>query len=302
MAPAVALRPPTTVPTRGSPPPSAPRCLRPTAPRPAVPPPARRSGPPTSTWPSPTAPAPPAPRRARPPPGSPALVARLSAPSTASCAAARTAAGPAVSGASAPRPACATPPPGADRPARMPRRACRCARPAGTAGGRRRAPGRGSGRTERAGAGVCHHAQMPLVALLIFTLAETGVPAPVQVTYATSPAPLRGFLYRPAGPGPFPALVFNHGSERDASDLRGQAVFYVPRGFVVFVPHRRGHGLSGGEYYDDVWKRSGRQPAKLVELLDAQVDDVAAAVAWVGRLAYVDRTRVVLAGCSFGGI
>jgi dienelactone hydrolase len=143
---------------------------------------------------------------------------------------------------------------------------------------------------------------MPLVALLIFTLAETGVPAPVQVTYATSPAPLRGFLYRPAGPGPFPALVFNHGSERDASDLRGQAVFYVPRGFVVFVPHRRGHGLSGGEYYDDVWKRSGRQPAKLVELLDAQVDDVAAAVAWVGRLAYVDRTRVVLAGCSFGGI
>jgi carboxymethylenebutenolidase len=81
-------------------------------------------------------------------------------------------------------------------------------------------------------------------------------------------------------------------------------MFYVPNGFVVFVPHRRGQGLSAaaGEYISDAWNRSGRQPAKIVELLDAQVADVAAAVAFVRRLPYVDGARVALAGCSFGGI
>jgi carboxymethylenebutenolidase len=145
-----------------------------------------------------------------------------------------------------------------------------------------------------------------IIALL--SLAEApapgGPPVPAEVTYATVPGPLRGFLYRPVGPGPFPALVFNHGSEREATDLRGQAMFYVPRGFVVFVPHRRGQGLSAGagEYFDQVWQRTGRQPGKLVELLEAQVDDVAAAVAYVRRLPYVEGNRVALAGCSFGGI
>jgi dienelactone hydrolase len=99
-------------------------------------------------------------------------------------------------------------------------------------------------------------------------------------------------------------VVFNHGSERNATDLRGQAMFYVRNGFVLFVPHRRGQGLSAaaGEYISDAWERSGRDPAKIVELLDAQVSDVAAAVAYVRRLPYVDGARVALAGCSFGGI
>ncbi|HEY0714988.1 MAG TPA: alpha/beta fold hydrolase, partial [Polyangia bacterium] len=128
--------------------------------------------------------------------------------------------------------------------------------------------------------------------------------APVKVTYATSPGSLRGFLYRPKGVGPFPAVVFNHGSERDASNMFGQAMFYVPHGFVLFVPHRRGQGESAdaGEYLDDVWNRSGRDPARIVELLDAHVDDVAAAVAYVRRLPYVDRSRVAVVGCSLGGI
>jgi carboxymethylenebutenolidase len=141
--------------------------------------------------------------------------------------------------------------------------------------------------------------------VLLALLAVVPVrPTPSPRMYATVPGPLWGYLYKPPGPGPFPALIFNHGSERNATDLRGQAMFYVPRGYVVFVPHRRGHGLSGGagEYFDDVWQRSGRKSEKLVELLEAQVDDVAAAVEYVRKLPWVDGTRMVLAGCSFGGI
>jgi dipeptidyl aminopeptidase/acylaminoacyl peptidase len=127
---------------------------------------------------------------------------------------------------------------------------------------------------------------------------------PELVVYATAPGELRGYLYRPDGPGPFPAIVFNHGSEQDAGNKRGQAEFYVDQGFVLFVPHRRGQGLSAaaGDYIAAAWDRTGQDPAKLVELLDAQVDDVAAAVDYVRHLPYVDGDRVALVGCSFGGI
>ncbi len=127
---------------------------------------------------------------------------------------------------------------------------------------------------------------------------------PAEVTYATTPGSLRGFLYRPEGTGPFPAVVFNHGSEQEPGDMRDEAEFYVRRGFVLFAPHRRGQGRSAdaGEYINEAWIALGEQPQTLVELLDEQVDDVAAAVAYVRALPDVDATRVALVGCSFGGI
>src|SRR5580704_2767530 len=107
-----------------------------------------------------------------------------------------------------------------------------------------------------------------------------------EVVYATSPGELRGFLYRPPGPAPFPAVIFEHGSEADPGDMLDEAQFFVPHGFVMFAPHRRGQGRSAGagEYINRASIREGRQPDQLVELLDAQVDDVAAAVAYVRRL------------------
>ena len=127
-------------------------------------------------------------------------------------------------------------------------------------------------------------------------------PEPELVTYA--PGPLRGFIYRPAGPGPFPVVVFNHGSEQTPGSMPGQAEFYLPHGFVLFVPHRRGQGQSAaaGPYIIEGWQSTGRDPGKIVELLDAHADDVAAAVAYVRKLPYVDPERVAVAGCSFGGI
>jgi carboxymethylenebutenolidase len=128
--------------------------------------------------------------------------------------------------------------------------------------------------------------------------------SPVEVTYATSPGPLRGFLYRPEGQGPFPAVIFNHGSERDPADMLDEAQFYVRHGFILFAPHRRGQGLSAaaGEYIDEAWVSADLQPDRLVELLDAQVDDVAAAVSYLRRLPDVEADRVALVGCSYGGI
>ena len=111
---------------------------------------------------------------------------------------------------------------------------------------------------------------------------------------------MHGFLYRPLGDGPFPAIVMNHGSERDPGAKHGQAAFYVPHGFVLFVPHRRGQGDSAdaGTYVGDAPATS---PA-FVDALVAQTDDVMAAVAYVASLPQVDARRIAVTGCSLGGI
>lgn len=128
---------------------------------------------------------------------------------------------------------------------------------------------------------------------------DAGV-TPTPVAFMSGSRTLHGFLYRPSGDGPFPAVVYNHGSERWPGDKRDEAVFYVPHGYVLFVPHRRGQGESSdaGEYVG----AKARDNAEVVSELVAQTDDVMAAVDYVRSLPYVDRARVAVAGCSFGGI
>src|SRR5215471_18785471 len=68
-----------------------------------------------------------------------------------------------------------------------------------------------------------------------------------QVSFRSGDLTLAGQLYRPPGPGPFPAVLYNHGSTcsmiiADAADAL--APVFNGRGWILFVPHRRGAGLS----------------------------------------------------------
>ena len=131
-----------------------------------------------------------------------------------------------------------------------------------------------------------------------------------EVSFESGGLTLKGFLYKPAGAGPFPAVLWNHGSEKQPGWQPELAAFYNSRGFVFFIPHRHGHGRSPGEYIVDrqrkfeeahpndreaVWKDQ-------VRLLDEYNPDVAAAVAWLKAQPYVDQSRIVMSGCSYGGI
>jgi poly(3-hydroxybutyrate) depolymerase len=67
---------------------------------------------------------------------------------------------------------------------------------------------------------------------------------------------LHGVLYRPVGPGPFAAVLYNHGSAPGM--LNNQAFealgpLFASRGWVFFAPYRRGQGLSAsaGNYIGD---------------------------------------------------
>lgn len=125
-----------------------------------------------------------------------------------------------------------------------------------------------------------------------------------RVEFASGALTLGGFLYRPRGAGPFPAIVFNHGSEPEPSDGSDQARFYLQHGFVLFVPHRRGQGISksAGIDFNTAFRPGELSASEVTTALVEQSDDVMAAVAYVAALPYVDPARIATVGCSFGGI
>src|SRR6266853_4456379 len=73
-----------------------------------------------------------------------------------------------------------------------------------------------------------------------------------QVSITSGKYTLEAKIYKPDGPGPFPALIWNHGSEKTPGWQPELAAFYNSKGFVFFVPHRHGHAGSPGEYIVDI--------------------------------------------------
>jgi dienelactone hydrolase len=132
------------------------------------------------------------------------------------------------------------------------------------------------------------------------------------ITFRSDGLTLVGYLFKPQGAGPFPAVLWNHGSEHAPG--RGQqfdsaAAIFLRAGFVVFAPVRRGHEGSEGVYISDEVKRiretRGREEANrfVVHKLETeQLDDQLAGLAYLRSLPFVDNSRIVVAGCSYGGI
>jgi carboxymethylenebutenolidase len=139
-------------------------------------------------------------------------------------------------------------------------------------------------------------------------------PPPRLVSLPTGGLTLRGYLHTPAGAGPFPAVIWNHGSERDPGTRPELAGFYTAAGYAFFVPHRRGHGRSDGTYALDALperaraETGGQPPAfrrRVIELViehhEHHLHDTIAALAWLERQPLVDARRIAMSGASYGG-
>jgi dienelactone hydrolase len=141
---------------------------------------------------------------------------------------------------------------------------------------------------------------------------EEPPPAAQPVAFpAADGVQLHGFLYVPKGAGPFPAVLWNHGSEKWPGWQPGLAAFYTANGFAFFIPHRRGQGRSSdaGPYIGDRQPSrfqivvNGREAGKkAIALHEEAARDVEAAVAWLKARPEIDPARVVMSGVSFGGI
>lgn len=162
----------------------------------------------------------------------------------------------------------------------------------------------------------------PAFALLI-QLAATGVlaqgamPSSVQhvpVTIDGERVRLQMRIYKPAGQGKFPTLVFNHGSTGTGTDSTrfaqpvdapAVAEFFVQRGWAVVMPARRGRAGSGGQYDEgfSAIRALGYSciPSLSLAGADRALRDVEAAVTAVQGMAFVDLDRMVIGGTSRGG-
>jgi dienelactone hydrolase len=141
------------------------------------------------------------------------------------------------------------------------------------------------------------------------TSQETDPGAPKFVSFPSGDLTLRGFLYKPEGEGPFPAIIWNHGSEKLPGQQPDLAKFYTKQGFVFFVPHRHGQGRSPGAYIQDLIEKYAATEKNrtlvekhVVKLQEEYNQDVVAAVEWLKGQSFVDQQRLVMSGCSYGGI
>lgn len=137
-------------------------------------------------------------------------------------------------------------------------------------------------------------------------------PIPEIVEIPSGPLRLKAMLFRPAGRGPHPAIVYVHGNEPDPSDLFetvGPAL--ASRGYLVVAPHRRGSGLSADQGSNllrrltEIERREGveaRSRVAIAELEGPHLDDIAAGVRYAKALPDVDARRVFVIGNSFGGV
>jgi carboxymethylenebutenolidase len=129
---------------------------------------------------------------------------------------------------------------------------------------------------------------------------------PEEVTVLSSKLALHGFIHKPEGNGPFPAILLNHGSEQFPQSGKFIAKPYVSKGYVVFFPHRRGQGHSSdqSDYIMDLILREpeSTRGKKVVELQETHQEDVISALSYLKQLPYVDKNRIAMIGCSFGGI
>lgn len=146
-----------------------------------------------------------------------------------------------------------------------------------------------------------------LCGLLLVALAQgisLAQSKPEEVVFPSSGRELHGFLWKPDGAGPFPAILWNHGSEKLPGSQPALAKFYTAHSYVFFVPHRRGQGRSPGDYIQDLVAQAppNERARRMVELQQTEVDDVIAGLNYLKSQPFVDPSRIAISGCSYGGI
>ncbi|SEK67551.1 Dienelactone hydrolase [Roseateles sp. YR242] len=112
-------------------------------------------------------------------------------------------------------------------------------------------------------------------------------------------------VFRPAGPGPFPLAVINHGRDWRArahyerQRYESAARFFIRKGYAVAVPLRLGYGelASAGDPESSL---NCDQP-RYAPALRAAAQEINAVLRFMARQADIDASRTVLVGQSVGG-
>lgn len=131
---------------------------------------------------------------------------------------------------------------------------------------------------------------------------EEGQPVTLELVYRAPP-----------GTGPFPTLLFTHGSTSNGNDVRevrhtvvyaDLAAFFNERGWLVVFLQRRGRGQSGGRYAEGWDAAAGRYACSLPAAAQGQargLEDLDVALSFLLNDRRVDARRMLVGGNSRGG-
>jgi dienelactone hydrolase len=140
------------------------------------------------------------------------------------------------------------------------------------------------------------------------TLNETVVNVPLTIKLPNGSDYEGQFVltvFKPNGPGPFPAVIVSHGH---AGQFRGETgrnrdmwEYWLQRGFAVLAPTRIGHGVSfipaDPEAAGGSCETSDFGPGSA-----AGVAHILATTAYGRKQSWIERDQIVLAGSSAGGL
>ena len=111
--------------------------------------------------------------------------------------------------------------------------------------------------------------------------------------------------FKPQGPGPFPAVIVNHGrdvAQKRATQGRNRmlAGFWLRRGFAVLAPTRLGYGPSGASI--DPEAAVGPCDAKnYAQMAGAITAHIRTTIEYGRTLPWIDKDSLLLVGASVGG-
>jgi len=143
---------------------------------------------------------------------------------------------------------------------------------------------------------------------------------PDRVSVRSGELELTALLWLPQGRGPFPAVLFNHGSGHATGvDAAGRpdhrhpellAPVFTKHGYAFFYVYRRGDGLSrgkgvpSGDQIDGALLAGGQEARNLTQLKlleNDELGDVSAGLGYLRRFPEIDAHRIAVIGHSFGG-
>lgn len=150
--------------------------------------------------------------------------------------------------------------------------------------------------------------------VLLFTFQEASA-AQVETEIVKIPVNIGDFIFeddaritKPEGEGPFPLLVFTHGTPRDANGrtktdvatyYKSKSEYFAGKGYAVIFVVRRGFGASTAPYRENPLLGDGTRNYTKAGLEAAQ--DLKFAIEYMRNKSYVNAKQIILLGQSTGG-